>query len=225
MKTHKTKAIVLRRTNYGEADRILQVMTAMGRRTLMAKGARRQKSKLSAGIELFGVSDVVIGEGRGDMGLLVSARTDKSFMNILKSYERMQFGYEAIKLVGRASETIDEPDWFDVLAEVLGGLNNEAVNLELVQAWFYLRYAELLGHELNLWHDVDGQEIQKDVKYRYDVAEQSFRQDNSGNVSSDHIKLLRLMETKAIKVLAQIGGVEGVINECMVVCRQHASVN
>jgi len=224
VKTQKTKAIVLRRTNYGEADRILQVMTSIGRRTLMAKGARRQKSKLSSGIELFGVSDVVVGEGRGDMGLLMSARSDKSFMNILKSYERMQFGYEVIKLVGRASETIDEPDWFDVLQEVLAGLDSEAVSLELVQAWFYLRYAELLGHELNLWHDVDGQEVQEDVKYRYDVAEKSFRQNMAGEIGSDHIKLLRLMENKSIKVLAQIGGVQGVLGDCLMVCRQHAAV-
>jgi recombinational DNA repair protein (RecF pathway) len=190
----------------------------------MAKGARRQKSKLSSGIELFGVSDVVVGEGRGDMGLLMSARSDKSFMNILKSYERMQFGYEVIKLVGRASETIDEPDWFDVLQEVLAGLDSEAVSLELVQAWFYLRYAELLGHELNLWHDVDGQKVQEDVKYRYDVAEKSFRQNMAGEIGSDHIKLLRLMENKSIKVLAQIGGVQGVLGDCLMVCRQHAAV-
>lgn len=68
MKTYRTKAVVLRRTNYGEADRILQLLTPDGRRSVMARGVRKEKSKLAGGIELFAVSDVVIGEGKGDLG-------------------------------------------------------------------------------------------------------------------------------------------------------------
>lgn len=65
MKTTRTRAIVLRRTNYGEADRILQLITPEGRQSVMARGVRREKSKLAGGIELFAVSDVVLGEGKG----------------------------------------------------------------------------------------------------------------------------------------------------------------
>ena len=61
MKTYRTQAVVLRRTNYGEADRILQLLTPDGRRSVMARGVRKEKSKLAGGIELFAVSDVVIG--------------------------------------------------------------------------------------------------------------------------------------------------------------------
>ena len=61
MKTYRTRAIVLRRTNYGEADRVVQLLTVEGRRSVMARGVRKEKSKLAGGIELFAVSDVVIG--------------------------------------------------------------------------------------------------------------------------------------------------------------------
>ena len=74
MKTIRTRAIVLRRTNFGEADRILQLLTPEGRRSVMAKGVRREKSKLAGGIELFAITDVVLGEGRGDLGILTSAQ-------------------------------------------------------------------------------------------------------------------------------------------------------
>jgi len=53
MKITKTKAIVLRRTNYGEADRIIQFITPVGKISAIAKGVRREKSRLAGGIELF----------------------------------------------------------------------------------------------------------------------------------------------------------------------------
>ena len=72
--TERVRAIVLRRTNYGEADRILQLLTPEGRRAVMARGVRREKSKLAGGIELFAVSDIVINRGKGELGILTSAR-------------------------------------------------------------------------------------------------------------------------------------------------------
>lgn len=48
-----TRAIVLRRTNYGETDRILNLLTPEGKKSVLAKGVRREKSKLAGGIELF----------------------------------------------------------------------------------------------------------------------------------------------------------------------------
>jgi len=74
MKTERTRAVVLRRTNYGEADRIVQLLTPVGRRSVMARGVRKEKSKLAGGIELFAVSDVVLGQGKGDLGVVTSAR-------------------------------------------------------------------------------------------------------------------------------------------------------
>ena len=74
MSAERTQAIVLRRTNFGEADRILTLLTPLGQRGAMARGARREKSKLAGGIELFGVSDVVLQQGKIDLATLTSAR-------------------------------------------------------------------------------------------------------------------------------------------------------
>ena len=74
MSAERTQAIVLRRTNFGEADRILTLLTPLGQRGAMARGVRREKSKLAGGIELFGVSDVVLQQGKGDLATLTSAR-------------------------------------------------------------------------------------------------------------------------------------------------------
>lgn len=225
MRTLRTKAIVLRRTNYGEADRIVQLLTPDGRRSVMARGVRKEKSKLAGGIELFAVSDVVIGEGKGDLGVLTSAKLEQFYRHILEDYDRLQFGYQAIKLVSRASETVDEPEWFDLLKETLMGLDVATIPLPLIEAWFNARYAALLGHELNLSVDTDGRALEVDALYRYDSAEQGLRRVESGEISGEHIKLLRLIATRPLAVLVQISGLGPLLPDVLMVVRQHAAVD
>lgn len=218
--SERLKAIVLRRTNYGEADRVLQLLTPRGRRVVIAKGVRREKSKLAGGIELFAVSDVVIHQGRGEMGLLTSARLVEFYRHILEDYERMQFAYEAMKLVAKASETIDEPEWYEVLSSVLGFLNESSVNRQLVETWFYVQYASLLGEGLNLQTDVSGQPLQEDKVYMYDEYERAFRLSQQGSIVADHIKLLRLIQSKPLSALVQIGGIDEIVADCWLVARR-----
>lgn len=224
MKTFKTRAIVLRRTNYGEADRILQLLTPEGRRSVMARGVRKEKSKLAGGIELFAISDVVLGEGKGELDVLTSSRLVHFYRHILEDYDRLQFGYFVIKHVARASETVDEPEWFDLLAEVIMALDTRTIALDMIQTWFYLRYAALLGHELNLALDTNGEKLTADRQYRYDAAEQGLVERPGGELTAEHIKLLRLIATKSLKILAQIGGVEEILPSCMNVAREHAAI-
>jgi len=224
MKTTRTKAIVLRRTNFGEADRILQLLTPEGRRGVMAKGVRKEKSKLAGGIELFAISDVVLGEGKGGLGILTSASLIKFYRHIMEDYDRLQFGYQAIKLVGKASDTVDEPEWFDLLAEVLPALDAVTIPLELIETWFLLRYAGLLGRELNLDRDNEGVLLSAESRYRYDSSEEGLRVVTNGEITSDHIKLLRLIATRSLQVLVQIGGIGAILPECLHVAREHAAL-
>jgi len=222
--TERVRAIVLRRTNYGEADRILQLLTTEGRRAVMARGVRREKSKLAGGIELFAVSDIVINRGKGELGILTSARLVTFYRHILEDYDRLQFGYEVVRQVAAATETVDEPEWFDVLQEVFAGLDVVTMPRQLVEAWFYLRLAALLGRELSLAHDVNGERIDADHRYSYDVSEQGLRASNNGELTADHIKFLRLLSGRSLKVLNQIGGVDAILPDCWMVARQHAAV-
>ena len=225
MSSLRTQAIVLRRTNYGEADRILQLLTPQGKKSVLAKSVRREKSRLAGGIELFAISDVVINEGKGDLGILTSARLVHFYRHILEDYETMQFGYEVVKQISKASEMVDESEWFDMLAEILPALNNKTVPRQLVQIWFYLRYAALLGSELSLHHDINGRPLHSDTRYSYDVAEKGLRQNERGELSSDHIKYLRIVSVKSLATVAQIGGVESILAECWHVARQHAAIH
>lgn len=224
MSTQRTQAIVLRRTNYGEADRILQLLTPLGKMSVMARGVRREKSRLAGGIELFGVSDIVVTSGKGDLGILTSARLDTFYRHIMEDYDRMQFAYEALKQVNRASEMVDEPEWFDVLLEVLAGLDALKLDLAVVQIWFYLHYAALLGHELSVQRDVAGDALSADETYRYDEGEQGFVKAKNGDVRAEHIKYLRIVSQKPLNIVAQIGGLDAILPTCLSIAKQHAAL-
>lgn len=103
-----TTAIVLGRTDYGEADRILTLLTPdQGKLRLLAKGVRRVKSKLAGGIELFSVSTITFVRGRGDIGALVSTRLNKHYGHIVQDLDRTMLGYELLKQLNKTTE--DEP--------------------------------------------------------------------------------------------------------------------
>jgi DNA repair protein RecO (recombination protein O) len=219
-----TQAIILRRTNYGEADRILRMLTPLGQRSVIAKGVRREKSKLAGGIELFAVSDVGITMSRSDLGILTSSRLVKFYRHILEDYDRLQFGYEAINLIARASENIDEPAWYEVLREVFEALDDMAISLQLVQTWFYLHYAKLTGYELSLDTDVVGQPLDEGKTYMYDINERGLRAAAQGDIDANHIKLLRVMAGRPVRTVAQIGGIESILADCWLITRQHAAI-
>jgi len=224
MTSSRTLAIVLRRTNYGEADRILQLLTPEGKKSVIARGVRREKSKLAGGIELFAICDVVISQGKGDLGILTSARLVQFYRHILEDYDTLQFGYEVVKQVTKASEMVDEPEWYDVLGEVLAALDTLTISRKLIQTWFYLRFANLMGHELSLAHDVNGRKLQPDACYTYDVSERGLRESAQGELTADHVKFLRLINAKSLKVLVQVGGIDTILQECWLTARQHAAL-
>lgn len=224
MRTVRTRAIVLRRTNFGEADRILDLLTPDGRMSVMARGARKEKSKLAGGIELFAVCDVVVGEGKGGLGVLTSARLVQFYRHILEDYDRMQFAYETLTQVARASASLDEAEWYDIVAEVLAALDVPTVSLQLIQTWFYIRVAQLLGDELNASRDYGGEKLEADKKYRYDSQEKGFVEDANGSITSEHIKILRLVAAKPLSVILQVGGMGDYLGNCLLVARQHAAL-
>ena len=76
MPTYQADAIVLRRLDYGEADRIVTLLTREhGKLAAIAKGARRGKSRVSGSLDLFERSTMMLAKGRNlDVVAQVAAR-------------------------------------------------------------------------------------------------------------------------------------------------------
>ena len=215
MKSVRTKAIVLRRTNYGEADRIVQLLTPdQGIMSVMAKGVRREKSRLAGGIELFASCDVTIGSGRGELGILTAARLDKFYSYIMTDYERLQFGYEAIKQVTKSAGMMDEPAFFDLLEQTFESLNDKTIEVTFVKVWFWLQLAILMGVGLNLSTDTNGMKLVEDATYNFSESDSTFVFYEGGRFTSDHIKLLRILSAQPPRVASHVKGASSLISDC-----------
>jgi DNA repair protein RecO (recombination protein O) len=187
------RAIVLSRTNFGEADRIVTALTPdAGKLKLMVKGVRKQGSKLAGGVELFSVSELSFIPGKRDIGTLVSSRIDKHFGEIVKDVERTMFGYEILKTVNRITEDMPEAEYFDLLAASLEGLNNPELRLDYLDFWLKLRLLQLGGNELNLAQDTDGVDLQENSNYLFNIEKMALTPHSQGDLSARHIKLLKL---------------------------------
>lgn len=63
--TYKARGIVLRKTRLGESDLIVELIDEQGRKIkLVAKGARKPSSRLSAHLELFNTCDLLCVKGK-----------------------------------------------------------------------------------------------------------------------------------------------------------------
>lgn len=211
-----TTAIVLARTNYGEADRILTLITPdYGKLRLMAKGVRKIKSKLAGGIELFSVSNITFIRGRGDIGTLVSTRLLKHYGHIIEDIERVQLGYELIKLLNKITEDNSEPSYFELLDQSFQALDDPAIPENLVRIWFSAQLLRMGGHTPNLQTDAFGERLDPNASYEFDYDSMSFVQHDSGQLTADHIKLLRLIfNGHQPRALRQISGYQTLLVGC-----------
>jgi DNA repair protein RecO (recombination protein O) len=211
-----TRGIVLRQTNYGEADKIMQLLTPdRGKIGVIAKGVRRGRGKLTGGLELFAVSEITLYKGKGDLAMVTSARIDTFYGDILKDYDRLQLGYQCIKEVSRVSEAATGPEFFELLRQTYMFLNDMEIRLALVEIWFRLQMAILLGTALNVSRTVGGAKLASDKRYNFDIAEMGFVEHPSGTFTPDHIKVLRLLITKNPKVVSHVGGIENLLEDCL----------
>ena len=199
----KTLAIVLRRTNYGEADRILNLITPEGKISAIVKGVRKARSKLAGGVEMFCLSELVIHLGRSEMGVVTSARMREHYSEIMKNYDRMTLAGMVLKQIAKVAEQVDSPEWFDITRQCLTEINN-GTNVSLVEAWFWLNLLKVSGEEVNLYRDISGEPLQAEARYDWDVGESAFAVAPSGKYGADEIKILRLMTKVKLSVIRKI---------------------
>lgn len=203
-----TTAIVLSRTNYGEADRVVTVLTPdYGKLRLMAKGVRRVKSKLAGGIELFSVSNITFIRGRGDISTLVSTRLLKHYGHIVSGIDRVQLGYDLLKLLNRITEDNAEAEYFELLDHTFQALDDASINEVLIRTWFMAQLLRQGGHTPNLRTDSFGNALDPAASYEFDYEAMAFVQHDQGQLTADHIKFLRLIFSgNQPRILRQVTG-------------------
>lgn len=193
MNRYVTKGIVLSRTDYGEADRILSFLTNdHGKVRAIAKGVRKSKSKLAGGIELFSVSDLTLIIGRGELSTLISTRLVRHYGNIVKNIERTNSAYELLKIINKATEDEPEAAYFKLLDQSLAALDNPALDINLTKLWFDMQLLKLAGHIPNLHTNSAGTKLADSKTYNVNFEQMCFEPASHGQLAAKHIKFMRL---------------------------------
>jgi DNA repair protein RecO (recombination protein O) len=122
-RVYRTEVIVLRRTDFGEADRLLTVLTPeRGKLRLVAKGVRKPTSRKSGHVELFSYGQFLVAMGR-DLDIVTQAETLEPFLALREDLMRTTYAYYMAELADAFSAERDENQpLFDLLKDALGWL-------------------------------------------------------------------------------------------------------
>ncbi len=116
---YRTEAIVLRQTDFGEADRILSLLTPRGKFSAIAKGVRRPTSRKAGHLELFARTNLLVARGR-NLDIITQAEASEAFESLKTDLLRFTYACYAAELIERLAQ--EEEDDGGALFELLLGL-------------------------------------------------------------------------------------------------------
>lgn len=143
-----THGLVIRETNYKEADKILTVLTdTAGKLTVTARGARRKSCKYSAAAQLFSFSEMTLFGNKGRWSLN-EAETQEQFLGLRSDITRLALAsYMAEALDAVSGEDMPESAVLQCGLNSLYALSSGLCPAEQVKAVFELRSMCLSGYE------------------------------------------------------------------------------
>jgi DNA repair protein RecO (recombination protein O) len=142
---YRANAIVLRRLDYGETDRIYTVLSErLGKLSIIAKGVRRPTSRIGAHLELLSVTQLMLARGR-DLDVVSAAET-------LESHHRLRTDLVAFGVASHCAEITDRfladrdvnRPVFRTLSDVLSRLD-AGDQADTIGRWYELFLLEQMG--------------------------------------------------------------------------------
>ena len=97
----KTEGIILKRRDFGEADRLLTVFSAkLGKISVLAKGVRRITSKRSGNVELLNRVSIYLHQAKTFL-ILTEASALETYQSLKADLTLSTYGYHIIELVDK----------------------------------------------------------------------------------------------------------------------------
>jgi DNA repair protein RecO (recombination protein O) len=99
MPSYKTEGVILKRSNFGEADRILTIYTKhYGKIQAIAKGVRKITSRKGGNLELFNHCVLFLAKGR-NLDIITEAQVVNSFSRLGDDLEKAATAFYLVELV------------------------------------------------------------------------------------------------------------------------------
>ena len=164
---YRTDAIILSRSDFGEADRLLTVYSQeQGKLRLLAKGVRKTTSRKAGHVELFMLTNMLVARGR-TWDIVSQAEIVEPYRELREDLDKTSNAYYLAELTDRFTEEHDpNQPLFELLALTLARLGH-IDNTFVLLRFFELHLLSLTGYQPQLYYCVTCQEPLEPVEDNY----------------------------------------------------------
>jgi len=153
--TYNTKAIVLKRDSFREADNFLTLYTQnLGKIRVRVKAAKKPYSKLSGHTEPFCQTNFMLAKSR-TVDIVCNAQTLKSFSCLKKDLTKISAAYYVCEIVDLLTkEALSNEKIYNLLESTLGLIESasSALEVKLIIRYFEFRLLAVLGFKPAIDH-------------------------------------------------------------------------
>jgi len=208
MAKYKLKGIILKRTNFGEADRLLTIFTdKLGKVRAVGKGIRKQNSRLGGHLEPFCMGNLVIAEGR-NLDIICEAEIIECFFDIRNNLKSTHISYYLTEAVDKLTEEGEKhQEIFDLLLDILENVGGP-ISEDLLLSCFELRLLALLGFRPELEQCLKCHRKLSPAGNFFDNSQGGLVcqrcQNNGVKISNNTIKVLRIFLKNQLATLKKL---------------------
>lgn len=151
-RSFRVEAVVLRHSDWGEADRLLTLFTLeLGKVRALAKGARKPRSRKAGHLEPFTRANLLLARGR-DILLVTQADTVAAYSALREDLMLTTYAAYVVELLDRFTyEEGENRALYRLLADTLRRLDENAP-ADLVARYYEMRLLDLVGFRPQLFH-------------------------------------------------------------------------
>jgi DNA repair protein RecO (recombination protein O) len=210
-RTFRSEAIVLRRTDFSEADRLLTLYSRdFGKIQAIAKGARKPQSRKTGHVELFMRTNFLFAKGR-EMNIITQAEMVDGYGGLRLDLIRTTYASYMVELLDRFTADEDKHSGlYDLLANALGWLENTH-DVLLAARYYELRLLGLAGYQPRLFQCVACEEAIEEQDQFFSAELGGLLCPNCQTadrraqpISSVAVKVLRYLQTRDWKTVGSL---------------------
>lgn len=169
-RVYRTEALVLREIDYGEADRILTLLTPAGKVSAIAHGVRRATSRKSGHLGLLARSQLMMARGR-NLDVVTQAEAVERYEGLRGDLLRFTYGcYVGELMVRFAQEEEPSADLYELAIRALHWFS-EREDLTLWARYFEICLLRVAGYRPEMYHCVRCRQPVKAVANAFSAAQ------------------------------------------------------
>ena len=206
---YRTTGVIIKRIDVGEADRVLTILTPVGKISANARGIRKTASRLAGHLELLSYCQLQLAAGKSRDVVTQSVAIER-FDAIQQRLYTMAAGYYVTELTDNF--VTDEDTASPALIHLLASLRMlcQPCHVEMVLHWYTLQLSDVAGYRPQLFDCAVCGALLDEQAQRWSITQGGMlcpdcvRADiHASIISLALFKLLRFVQREPLAVVAQ----------------------